>query len=292
MTTQLGFTLPVGADPWTGLDDQLDRVAAAGFDSVWVRDVPLGDPSAHDIGCGHDPVALLSYVIGRRLPFMTYGAAVLSPTFRGPMMTARAADSLQSLSAGRFHCGLGAGARPEVLRAFGHDPASAKATFAKDARTVADLLGSPGSEAARQLDFYRAASQAPPISVATKDPAVIEALGPRVAGYMTLTLNGRALAEERAAVNDAAGRALACVLQVALRVDHHDASLPPSITAPGAFPQLQVGARVLPRLLDAWCRAEVDHLILALPADQPYQSLTTLGHAWTQVMLRENRSAA
>lgn len=119
----LGLFMPIeayhGSIPT--MRDHLARVRRAerlGFAAVWVRDVPLHDPSFGDVGQIYDPWVYLGYLARhtRRIALAT-GSIVLS--LRHPLHVAKAAASVDQLSGGRFVLGVASGDRPVEFPAFG-----------------------------------------------------------------------------------------------------------------------------------------------------------------------------
>lgn len=99
----------------------------AGFSALWARDVPLmipqGSPSNDappQASAVDDPFVWLSLLAGATSRIAIGVAAAVLP-LRHPLHLAKAALSLDRLSAGRFILGLGSGDRPEEFAAFGAD---------------------------------------------------------------------------------------------------------------------------------------------------------------------------
>lgn len=92
-----------------------------GFAALWVRDVPLYDPSFGDVGQIYDPWVYLGYVAShtRRIALAT-GSIVLP--LRHPLHAAKAAASIDQLSGGRLVLGIASGDRAVEFPAFGLFP--------------------------------------------------------------------------------------------------------------------------------------------------------------------------
>ncbi|HEX5647221.1 MAG TPA: LLM class oxidoreductase [Nitrospira sp.] len=106
--------------------DHLARIRRAerlGFAALWVRDVPLYDPSFGDVGQIYDPWVYLGYVARhtRRIALAT-GSIVLP--LRHPLHVAKAAASIDQLSGGRLVLGVASGDRAIEFPAFGLPPES------------------------------------------------------------------------------------------------------------------------------------------------------------------------
>jgi alkanesulfonate monooxygenase SsuD/methylene tetrahydromethanopterin reductase-like flavin-dependent oxidoreductase (luciferase family) len=113
MTVRIGFkTSPQDVD-WATVDATWGRAGAlatepgGGFDSGWLNDHLTNlDPDAP--GGSLEALTLLATLV-HHVPGMTVGHAVLSNTFRQPVLLAKAATVLDHATSGRFVLGLGAG---------------------------------------------------------------------------------------------------------------------------------------------------------------------------------------
>jgi alkanesulfonate monooxygenase SsuD/methylene tetrahydromethanopterin reductase-like flavin-dependent oxidoreductase (luciferase family) len=108
MTVRLGFkTSPQNVD-WPTLDATWARAGELGvFDSGWLND-HLTNMDAADPGPSFEALTLLAALV-HHVPGLTVGHAVLSNTFRHPVVVAKAATVLDHVTAGHFVLGLGAG---------------------------------------------------------------------------------------------------------------------------------------------------------------------------------------
>jgi luciferase-type oxidoreductase len=100
-----------------GLIQQAER---AGFASVWVRDVPLLDPSFGDAGQVFDTWAYLGYLAAKTERISLGTSSVVVP-LRHPLDTAKAAASVDQLSGGRLLLGVATGDRAVEFPAYGAD---------------------------------------------------------------------------------------------------------------------------------------------------------------------------
>lgn len=108
MTVRVGFkTSPQGVD-WRTLDETW---ALAGeldvFSSGWLND-HLTDMDPDTPGPSFEAISVLATLV-HRVPGKEVGHAVLSNTFRHPVLVAKAATTLDHATGGRFLLGLGAG---------------------------------------------------------------------------------------------------------------------------------------------------------------------------------------
>ena len=135
----LGLFVPIEA--YEGSTPTMNRHAALarraeqlGFASLWIRDVPLLDPSFGDAGQIYDPWVYLGYLASLTESIaLATGSIVLS--LRHPLHVAKAAASVDQLSGGRLVLGLASGDRPVEFPAFGVDPEDRGWRF-RDAFTV------------------------------------------------------------------------------------------------------------------------------------------------------------
>ncbi len=96
------------------------RAEELGFTAIWVRDVPLHDPSFGDVGQIYDPWVYLGLLAGcTRTIALATGSIVLP--LRHPLHVAKAAASVDRLTGGRLVLGVASGDRPVEFPAFGLD---------------------------------------------------------------------------------------------------------------------------------------------------------------------------
>jgi luciferase-type oxidoreductase len=121
-----GFIAPLESYPYTpgpSLVDHVEmaqKVDAAGFSAIWLRDVPFYDPNFGDVGQGLDPLAYASFLaaITRRI---TIGTAGIVLPLRDPLIVAKQVTTVDQLLGGRLILGLATGDRPVEYPAFGVD---------------------------------------------------------------------------------------------------------------------------------------------------------------------------
>jgi luciferase-type oxidoreductase len=101
--------------------DVIRQAERAGFASIWVRDVPLLDPSFGDTGQVFDPWVYLGLLAGQTST-VTLGTASVVLPLRHPLHTAKAAASADQLTGGRLLLGVATGDRLVEFPAFGVDP--------------------------------------------------------------------------------------------------------------------------------------------------------------------------
>jgi probable F420-dependent oxidoreductase len=126
---RFGLGVPTGTEgmmypiPYADIDQAVRLAVEAerlGFDSVWGNDhvstqayvrTEFPDPPRF-----YDPYLYLAFVAGQTTT-LQLGTAVTVMSFRGPVVVAKQAATLDLLSGGRFHLGLGIGAYREEAEA-------------------------------------------------------------------------------------------------------------------------------------------------------------------------------
>ncbi|MDM0047540.1 LLM class oxidoreductase [Variovorax sp. J22R115] len=121
----LGVFFPIEA--YTGdeasMHDQerlAQRAQALGYAALWVRDVPLRDPSFGDLGQIYDPWVYLGWIAAHTQTIALATGSIVLP-LRHPLHVAKAAASVDRLSGGRLVLGVASGDRPVEFPAFGVD---------------------------------------------------------------------------------------------------------------------------------------------------------------------------
>src|ERR1700730_15866935 len=101
----LGVFFPIeafeGDEPTMQGQERLARRAEQlGFAALWVRDVPLRDPSFGDVGQVYDPRVYLDWIAAQTSKIALATGSIILP-LRHPMHTSKAAASGAQLSVGR-----------------------------------------------------------------------------------------------------------------------------------------------------------------------------------------------
>ena len=141
----LGLFFPIeafeGDTPSMENQVQLARQAEeAGFAALWMRDVPVRDPSFGDVGQVFDPWTYLGYIAGQTTKIALGTGAIVVP-IRHPLHLAKAAASIDQLSGGRFLLGIATGDRPVEFPAFGVDPEARGELFREYVEVYRKALG-------------------------------------------------------------------------------------------------------------------------------------------------------
>ena len=96
------------------------RAEELGFAALWVRDVPLYDPSFGDVGQIFDPWVYLGVLAAHTRTIALATGSIVLP-LRHPLHVAKAASSVDQLTGGRLVLGVASGDRPVEFPAFGLD---------------------------------------------------------------------------------------------------------------------------------------------------------------------------
>jgi luciferase-type oxidoreductase len=99
-----------------------------GFRALWVRDVPLYDPSFGDAAQVFEVFSYLGFLAGVTRNILLGTAAVVLP-LREPLLTLKSAATIHALSGGRLLLGVASGDRPVEYPLFGRDFDSRGANF-------------------------------------------------------------------------------------------------------------------------------------------------------------------
>ncbi|MGO3869650.1 MAG: LLM class oxidoreductase [Alcaligenes sp.] len=113
-----------------GQAELVEAIDRHDFAAVWVRDVPLYDPSFGDAGQVFDPFSYLAFLAARtkRVALAT-GSTIFS--LRHPIDLAKSAFTIDQLSGGRLVLGIASGDRPVEFPAYGVERAQRGERFAQ-----------------------------------------------------------------------------------------------------------------------------------------------------------------
>jgi luciferase-type oxidoreductase len=117
------------------------RAEQLGFSALWFRDVPLHDPGFGDVGQIYDPWVYLGYIAAHTSRIALATGSIVFP-IRHPLHIAKAAASVDKLSAGRLVLGIASGDRPVEYPAFGIEFATRGERFRETLRYFNETLGS------------------------------------------------------------------------------------------------------------------------------------------------------
>jgi luciferase-type oxidoreductase len=115
------------------------RAEELGYAALWVRDVPLRDPSFGDVGQVYDPWVYLGWIGAQTTSIALASGSIVLP-LRHPLHTAKAAASIDQLTRGRFVMGVASGDRPIEFPAFGVDFEQRSALFRENLLEIRTVL--------------------------------------------------------------------------------------------------------------------------------------------------------
>lgn len=123
LTLGLFFPIEAFSGVLPRMEHQAERAKQAeamGFAALWLRDIPLADPTFGDLGQIHDPFVYLGYLAAQTENIALATGAIAIP-LRHPLHLAKQAASVDQLSRGRLLLGIASGDRPVEFPAFGVD---------------------------------------------------------------------------------------------------------------------------------------------------------------------------
>jgi luciferase-type oxidoreductase len=120
-------------------DKLVKRVDALGFDAIWVRDVPLRDPSFGDVGQVYESFTYLGWLAAITSNIKLVSGSIILP-LRHPLHTAKQAASIDHLSKQRFVMGIASGDRPVEFPAFNVDIENRGQLFRENYHQVRQVL--------------------------------------------------------------------------------------------------------------------------------------------------------
>src|SRR3954453_985207 len=122
---EIGLVLPMeeawtdGSTPrWPQIRELATRAEQIGFDCVWIPDELLWRPAQGSVRGWWECVAMVG-AVAATTSRVKVGTWILSALHRNPGITAKAVETLDEISGGRFVFGLGAGHPGPQGRAFG-----------------------------------------------------------------------------------------------------------------------------------------------------------------------------
>lgn len=246
----------------------VQQAEAAGVAQLWVRDVPLLDPSFGDTGQVFDSFTYLGY-LAAITETVALGSAAAVATLRSPIDVAKAAASVDQLSGGRFVLGLASGDRPSEFPAFGRQHSERGREFRDSVEAIRRLLGErfpqihlPGLKLDGQVDLVPKPSHGRlPLFVTGTCRQTMEWIAEHADGWMYYMLPIQQQAE-----NIEAWRAATAPRgEVGWKPYHQytfiDLAENP-IEAPSEIPQgLRLGREPLLAVLDEWRKIGVDQVM-------------------------------
>lgn len=187
-TLEIGLVLPMGESfvdgstaRWTEVRELAVRAEQLGFDTVWIADELLWRPSAGATHGWWECVAMTG-AVAAATSRIKVGTWVLSALHRNPGITAKAAETIDEISNGRFVLGLGSGHAGRQAHAFGLPEDRVFGRFAEAVEIIVPLLRQGHADfegsfhAARDLE-HRPVGPRPgriPIMMGAKGPKMLQ----------------------------------------------------------------------------------------------------------------------
>ncbi len=184
---EIGLVLPMeeswtdGATArWTEIRELAIRGEEIGFDTVWIPDELLWRPAEGDVRGWWECVAM-SGAVAAATSRVKVGTWIMSALHRNPGLTAKAVETLDEISGGRFVFGLGSGHAGRQAHAFGLPEDHVYGRFEEAVEIIVPLLRHGHAEfegtfhAARDLE-HRPVGPRPgriPIMIGAKGPKML-----------------------------------------------------------------------------------------------------------------------
>lgn len=111
----------------------------AGFDSIWVSDHLLMQPTPEETIGGWEGWSQIA-ALAATVPRVEIGALVMCALWRNPALMAKMADTVDEISGGRLILGIGAGWHEHEFRAFGYPYDRLVSRFAEAMAIIHPLL--------------------------------------------------------------------------------------------------------------------------------------------------------
>jgi alkanesulfonate monooxygenase SsuD/methylene tetrahydromethanopterin reductase-like flavin-dependent oxidoreductase (luciferase family) len=183
---ELGLVLPMeeswtdGSTPrWVEIRELATRAEAIGFDTVWIPDELLWRPPDGQVRGWWECVAMAGAVAAAtsRVKVRTW---IMSGLHRNPGLTAKAVETLDEISAGRFVFGLGSGHDGRQAHAFGLPEDHIIGRFEEAVEIIVPLLRAGRADFEGTYHAARDLEQRPVGPRPGRIPIMIGAKGPKM----------------------------------------------------------------------------------------------------------------
>ncbi|HEX5239920.1 MAG TPA: LLM class flavin-dependent oxidoreductase [Candidatus Limnocylindrales bacterium] len=183
---ELGLVLPMGDSfvdgetvRWTAIRDLSLRAEEIGFDTVWTADELLWRPEGGRAQGWWECVAVTG-AVAAATSRIKVGTWILSALHRNPGITAKAVETLDEISGGRFVFGLGAGHAGRQGHAFGLPEDRTIGRFEEALEIILPLLRTGHADFEGTFHAARDLEQRPRGPRPGQIPIMIGAKGPRM----------------------------------------------------------------------------------------------------------------
>jgi alkanesulfonate monooxygenase SsuD/methylene tetrahydromethanopterin reductase-like flavin-dependent oxidoreductase (luciferase family) len=185
-TFEVGLVLPVG-EPfgggavanWANIRDLARRAEEMGFDVVWTSDELLWRPANREAQGWWEGVSMAA-AIAAVTSRIKVGTWILSALHRNPGITAKAVETIDEISGGRFVFGLGAGHAGQQAHAFGLPEDHVVARFEEAIQIIVPLLRQGRANVDGTFHAARDLEHRPVGPRPGRIPIMIGAKGPRM----------------------------------------------------------------------------------------------------------------
>ena len=228
---EVGIVLPMeqswidGATPrWTEIRELALRSEEVGFDTVWIPDELLWRPENGDVRGWWECVAMTG-AVAASTSRIKVGTWILSALHRNPGLTAKAVETLDEISGGRFVLGLGSGHAGRQAHAFGLPEDHVVGRFEEAVDIIVPLLRQGRAEFEGTFHAARDLEQRPVGPRPGTIPIMIGAKGPRMLRLAALHADIWSwYVEERSDLEEFAPR-LAAIEAACVAVDRDPATI-------------------------------------------------------------------
>ena len=204
LTLGVFFPIEAFAGDRPAMVDQIElarRAERARVAALWIRDVPLRDPSFGDVGQVYDPWVWLGYVAGATRSIALATGAIVLPV-RHVLHVAKAAASVDRLTGGRLVLGVATGDRPSEFPAFnrgfeerGEVFREAVSILGRVWREDAPVVDSPLARLSGQAIVPKPTASGVPILVAGRAQQTLEWIARSSDGWITYPRPGEVQAD-------------------------------------------------------------------------------------------------
>jgi alkanesulfonate monooxygenase SsuD/methylene tetrahydromethanopterin reductase-like flavin-dependent oxidoreductase (luciferase family) len=183
---EIGLVLPMGDSfvdgstaRWVDIRDLALRAEALGFDTVWTADELLWRPPGGRTQGWWEAVAMTA-AVAAATSRVKVGTWILSALHRNPGITAKAVETIDEISGGRFVFGLGAGHAGRQAHAFGLPEDRVYGRFEEALEIIVPLLRRGRADFEGTFHAARDLEHRPVGPRAGRIPIMIGAKGPKM----------------------------------------------------------------------------------------------------------------
>ena len=228
---ELGLVLPMeeswtdGSTPrWVEIRELAIRAETIGFDTVWIPDELLWRPLDGQTRGWWECVAMTG-AVAAATSRVKVGTWVLSALHRNPGITAKAVETLDEISAGRFVLGLGSGHAGRQAHAFGLPEDHVFGRFEEAVEIIAPLLRAGRADFEGTYHAARDLEQRPVGPRPGRIPIMIGAGGPKMLRLTALHADIWSWYVEERSDLEEFGPRLAALEAACLEIDRDPASI-------------------------------------------------------------------